>query len=183
MVQPMIVSVMGWWLLFGLAACSFVTVQPAPSAPAAARGGLALQPTAPPVVVAGDASAMRSTTGGLPVFPAALPLDASSALARLVSDVQQQASQQQPDLTLSVDSYALPATVPFAAVREFYHAELHAAGWQAASDQHDIRFPGMQASGFAAWVHTNRAFVTVTRLSNPTNSEEVVLIIQHGMPR
>ncbi len=176
--QRVMIVIFGWWVWLSVVACSFTTV------PSSAQGTPIGQPTAPPVVLAADAGQIaRSTAGGLPVFPAALPLEASSPLARLVGEMSQQASQQQPDLQLTLDSYALPASIPFAAVREFYDAELVAAGWHTATDQHDMRFPGMQTNGFAAWTHTNRAFVTVTQLSNPQQTGHVVLIIQHGRPR
>ncbi len=122
------------------------------------------------------------TSGGLPVFPAAVPLESDNPLALLVSNARQQASRPQLDLRLAIDGYVLPESVSFGEVREFYHRYLVREGWQVATDQHDLRVPGMHADGFAAWVRPNRAFVTVTQLRSVQGTGEVLLVIQHGVP-
>lgn len=156
-----------------LSACSLVTFEQVSPTPAVSPVRLTER--------GADTFTTGVTSGGLPIFPAAVPLETGSPLALLVSNARQQASVPQPNLRLAIDGYALPESVAFGEVREFYHHYLASEGWQVATDQHDLRVPGMQESGFAAWVRPNRAFVTVTQLRSVHGTGEVVLVIQHGM--
>lgn len=168
-----------FWLLASgtvllLSACSVVTLEQVSPTPAVSPVRLSER--------GADTVITAVTSSGLPVFPAAVPLESGSPLALLVSNARQQASRAQPDLRLAIDGYVLPESVSFGEVREFYHRYLAGEGWQVATDQHDLRVPGMHAAGFAAWVRPNRAFVTVTQLRSVQGTGEVVLVIQHGMP-
>ena len=114
-----------------------------------------------------------ASTGSLPLFAGAKPLEGGSPMVMAIDAAKQQLKQQSGADT-TVDAYTLPAGTSFDQVKKFYSDSLTTAGWTGAASSEAM--PTMPNGGTAVWTKNDKEVFTVTVMPDPVGGAAILLV-------
>lgn len=113
-------------------------------------------------------SGTTASSGGIPVFPDAKPIDSANPMASMVDMMKQELKKTQ-GANAQIDAYELPKDASFDKVKQFYTDALTKDGWTSADAMGAAAVPNG-----AVWIKTSGESFTVMSMDP---SQNIILTI------